>query len=999
MTGPVTGSGGDSNVSVIASPRATKNTDLMSGEVDAIQAYTTTEVPTLGLMTGKDIYTQYLEGLNGAKLGYSQMLFAPREDLEGDKREVVQAFLDATFRGWEMAIRDHEAAAKSVEEAKAMLGLDDEKNDHWDPSFSYTVQNVGLCCDYAKETFQGDKYGVIDAKRWNDATSWLLEGESRSKDVVEENFGLDAHIWQPNPQLLAGNELARTTLEDAKISALDFKEKYGHEPSLAVITLGSLERYTHGVRRKSIYSNDENSWFNKTAVGKSNGFIVNEINLPESTSEEDLLSHLYSVRNCDGIQLMWPLPPHINAAKVYNSIPKDRDVDGAHYIGQMELDSNCSPMAAVTPVAVMDLLDDNDIDVENKSVLVVGRSRIVGSPLAHMLRTAGANVFVAHSKTSKQKLEEMVLSSDIVVTCAGSPGLLCADWVKPGADVINVGTTFIEQKDSLVSDFEGDLSRVAKRFSPVPGGIGPLSIAALFRNVAKAAWDRKASKGNVESTWTQKSGSLYRKIHFKDYDSALNFANKVNTMSSDLDHHANMTFRHKCVNGVDLELEFFTFEANEITEKDYVAAHNVNAILEEQKINMNDYSYELKEESIAKYPADPRGSSRLLRVDSAGNVSHFENFSESFLPLAEGAHIIFNESKVVNGRLEVFPKGANEGIEMMILDLGSGIEIKSDGLQLTVMLRKEGVRVGDILTVPKSDGKTTFKVKAVVGPWIEDEKSNGNGTECIVECVTEEKAQLFSDFLDQVGSVPIPPYLDRDAEDSDKQAYNNVYAAGSGSVAAPTAGLHFTDELLSKIGAENTSFLSLHVGAGTFKPVVTEDARDHSMHGENFSVNVRELNRIIDSIDSGKRMIVVGTTSSRTLESLYWCGVKILRNGIDKHEKSLSLGQNEWAQLALGGRDYSASEALKAVIKGKSQNDFVQGRTSLMIVPGTYDFKVVDELVTNFHAPDSTLMLLVSAFLGSGRKVRDVYHEAQNMGYRFLSYGDVCFFSRSKKRK
>jgi len=194
----ITGSGGDSNVSVIASPRATKNTDLMSGEVDAIQAYTTTEVPTLGLMTGKDIYTQYLEGLNGAKLGYSQMLFAPREDLEGDKREVVQAFLDATFRGWEMAIRDHEAAAKSVEEAKAMLGLDDEKNDHWDPSFSYTVQNVGLCCDYAKETFQGDKYGVIDAKRWNDATSWLLEGESRSKDVVEENFGLDAHIWQPN---------------------------------------------------------------------------------------------------------------------------------------------------------------------------------------------------------------------------------------------------------------------------------------------------------------------------------------------------------------------------------------------------------------------------------------------------------------------------------------------------------------------------------------------------------------------------------------------------------------------------------------------------------------------------------------------------------------------------------------------------------------------------------------------------------------------------------
>jgi len=194
----VTGPGGDSNVSVIASPRATKNTDLTSGKLDAIQAYTTTEVPTLERMTGKDIHTQYLEGLNGAKLGYSQVLFAPEEDLEGDKREVVQAFLDATFRGWDMAIRDHETAAKSVEEAKAMLGLDDESNDHWDPSFSYTVQNVGLCSDYVKETFQGDKHGVVDVKRWNEATSWLLEGENGSKEGLEENFGLDGKIWQPS---------------------------------------------------------------------------------------------------------------------------------------------------------------------------------------------------------------------------------------------------------------------------------------------------------------------------------------------------------------------------------------------------------------------------------------------------------------------------------------------------------------------------------------------------------------------------------------------------------------------------------------------------------------------------------------------------------------------------------------------------------------------------------------------------------------------------------
>jgi hypothetical protein len=122
------------------------------------------------------------------------LLFSPEEDLkESDKREVVQAFLDVTFSGWGMAIRDHESAAKSVDEAKAMLGLDDENNDHWDPSFSYTIQSVGLCSDYVKETFQGDRYGVIDSKRWNEATNWLLAEEGDG--IVEENFGLDAGVW------------------------------------------------------------------------------------------------------------------------------------------------------------------------------------------------------------------------------------------------------------------------------------------------------------------------------------------------------------------------------------------------------------------------------------------------------------------------------------------------------------------------------------------------------------------------------------------------------------------------------------------------------------------------------------------------------------------------------------------------------------------------------------------------------------------------------------
>jgi ABC-type nitrate/sulfonate/bicarbonate transport system substrate-binding protein len=184
-------SGGENKVSVVASPRATKNSDLIAGKLDLIQAYTTTEVPTLERQAGLNtVFAQQLEGFNGAKLGYSQVLFAPEEDLqEGDNREVIEAFLDATFSGWSMAMDDPKSAAQSVVEAKIMVGLDDENNDHWDPSMSYMVESVGLCSDYVKETRQGEKYGAIDAGRWNEATQWLLAEES---GTVEENFGLDA---------------------------------------------------------------------------------------------------------------------------------------------------------------------------------------------------------------------------------------------------------------------------------------------------------------------------------------------------------------------------------------------------------------------------------------------------------------------------------------------------------------------------------------------------------------------------------------------------------------------------------------------------------------------------------------------------------------------------------------------------------------------------------------------------------------------------------------
>ena len=176
---------------VKASPRSTKNTDLTSGKVDAIQAYTTTEVPALRLGLGVEPQVTALEGLNGAKLGYGQVLFTADECLDGDQRDVVKAFCEATFEGWKYAIHHPEQAVEQVKEAKKMLGLDDESNDHWHPSDEFELEMLMRCNDLVKGTFEGNRHGVIDASRWNGASDWLLKGKD-----VGSNFGLDTNVWK-----------------------------------------------------------------------------------------------------------------------------------------------------------------------------------------------------------------------------------------------------------------------------------------------------------------------------------------------------------------------------------------------------------------------------------------------------------------------------------------------------------------------------------------------------------------------------------------------------------------------------------------------------------------------------------------------------------------------------------------------------------------------------------------------------------------------------------
>lgn len=416
------------------------------------------------------------------------------------------------------------------------------------------------------------------------------------------------------------------------------------------------------------------------------------------------------------------------------------------------------------------------------------------------------------------------------------------------------------------------------------------------------------------------------------------------------------------------------------------ASNGSNNKDDDTMIRMSDYSYNLKVDSIARYPASPRGTSKLVRVDYKDQVTFYPNFSTVFPPLVEGCHLVFNDSHVLDARLFVVRNSIK--MELMILDLGEvNLEAPCRETTLRAMIRTSHLNEREILSDMETD--CDIQVQAIKGEWLEDEKSDGNGLDCLVKIMSDEPLDAY---LDKAGSVPIPPYFQRDSEETDKQSYNNVYASASGSVAAPTAGLHFTHSLLDKIGTDNISFLTLHVGAGTFQPVLKEDASEHDMHAESFVVPLNEIQRILECLKQEKPLVVVGTTSCRTLESLYWCGVKLL-NGDEMETSDMELLQFEWKDLQSVG--VSTQDALQALVDRSSKDQtVVKGRTSLMIAPPHYMFRVVDHLVTNFHAPDSTLMLLVCAFLESGEKIRNVYHQAQEEGYRFLSYGDVCMFSR-----
>ena len=398
-------------------------------------------------------------------------------------------------------------------------------------------------------------------------------------------------------------------------------------------------------------------------------------------------------------------------------------------------------------------------------------------------------------------------------------------------------------------------------------------------------------------------------------------------------------------------------------------------------IRIEDYNYELPDEKIAKYPLSKRDASKLLHYES-GNVDQ-KLFSDISSLIPEGSLMVFNDTKVVPARLH-FQRETGAHIEIFCLEPVLPEEYVSmfavtDRCRWKCIVGNVKRWKNDTLTLYNPDNDPAISSMGLKADLILRE-----GETSVVEFSWADGAP-FSKVLEVCGSVPIPPYLNRDTEDIDLERYQTLYARYRGSVAAPTAGLHFTEEVLDKIRERNVSLetVCLHVGAGTFLPVKSSLVSEHTMHREPFVVTLDFLEKLLAR--AGK-VVAVGTTSVRTLESLYYIGVKCIENGVPSDV-------DQWDPY-VRNYDYSLEDSLKALVEYLKLNSLkeLQLGTRIIIVPG-YIFKVVDVLVTNFHQPQSTLLLLISAFVKGDWK--NIYDYALTNDFRFLSYGDSSILFRA----
>ena len=396
-----------------------------------------------------------------------------------------------------------------------------------------------------------------------------------------------------------------------------------------------------------------------------------------------------------------------------------------------------------------------------------------------------------------------------------------------------------------------------------------------------------------------------------------------------------------------------------------------------RNISINDFDYNLPNERIALFPLENRDQSKLLIFKNEEiKEDRFENIL-SHIP--KESLLVFNNSKVINARI-VFEKSTGSKIEIFCL------EPAGDTHEYTSVMAEKGSSIWKCFIGGVSKWKTEYLEKFVL---INDKeivfkaKIISNLSEgFVVKFDWNDESISFAEILDKTGDVPLPPYIKRSTELADTSRYQTVYAQHDGSVAAPTAGLHFTEQILAQLNQHqiHQAFVTLHVGAGTFKPVKSETMQEHEMHSEWIDVDINTIQKIAGQKEL---IIAVGTTSLRTLESLYWLGVKSLLN-----PEIEMLDIQQWDAYELQVNDISKNEALEALInwmnkKGVSR---IFTTTQLLITPG-YSFKIVKAMVTNFHQPKSTLLLLVAAAIGT--KWKACYEYALENDFRFLSYGDA----------
>ena len=401
-----------------------------------------------------------------------------------------------------------------------------------------------------------------------------------------------------------------------------------------------------------------------------------------------------------------------------------------------------------------------------------------------------------------------------------------------------------------------------------------------------------------------------------------------------------------------------------------------------QNINIAEYDYPLPDGRIAKYPLAERDASKLLVLKNNDIFeNHFRNIGDYLPPRSV---LVFNETKVVRARLQ-FVKDSGAAIEIFCLEpitgngdyqlaFAAGSPVEWHCLVGNSRRWKDGA-----LSMPlKIKGKDVL---------LNAERLEKNDAYSLIRFSWEPAEISFAEVLETAGEIPLPPYLHREAEPSDRERYQTVFAKYEGSVAAPTASLHLTKPLIAKLKEQGHTIeeVTLHVGAGTFRPVATDTIGEHEMHSESIIVKKQCIEHLHDNI--GRTIIPVGTTSMRTIESVYWIGVMLLEQGFEER----NLHVNQWFPYNDRTALPSAKESLEAILRYLEMHhlDALHATTALMIAPSC-PIMMTKALITNFHQPKSTLLLLVSALIGD--RWKEAYKFALEHGFRFLSYGDSCLF-------